>query len=132
MASHVAGFAVAVVVVDELHAILSSWRGARVRQAFVDITFASGAHETWWTLALEPANFVDARSIVMASSNRTIVNVEFANETQSSRRTRATEVADEIVTGAAILARIGPTIVHVKFTVLTLEALRALTLIGAN
>lgn len=40
MSPHVTGFAVAVVVVDELDAVQSSGIRARVGQAFVDVSFA--------------------------------------------------------------------------------------------
>lgn len=130
--SHVSRLAIAMVIVDQLHAILSSWRGARIGQTLVYVAFAFRSYESWRAFAFESANLIGARSVVVTSADRTIVHVELAYKTQGSRGARATEVADKIVTRTAILAGIRLAIVHVKLAILSLETFGTLALIRSN
>jgi len=82
--SHVAWFTVAHEVVDELDAVLSTDRRARVGETLVDIPFAARPHETRGTAALEPTDFINARSVVVTCPRRAIIDVDLANNTQSS------------------------------------------------
>ena len=132
VASHVAGLAVAVIVVDQLHAVLGSRRRARIGQALVDITLASRSHEAGRTFAFEAADLVAAGPIVVTSADSAVVHVQLAYEAQRAGRAGAAEVADKIVTRAAVLTRIRPTVVHVELAVLPLETFRALTLVRSD
>lgn len=84
MSPHVAGFAIAMVVVDELNAVLCPGIGARIGQAFIDVAFASRANESWRAFTLEAADFVDACAVVMARVLLTIVDVNFADFSERS------------------------------------------------
>jgi len=107
------GFAIAVIVVDQLHAILGTGRRTRIRQALVDITFASRSDETGWTLTFESADLVGARAIVVASTDHAVVHVDLAYEAKSTGRAGTAEGIDQIVARAAVLAWIRLTIVDV-------------------
>lgn len=130
--AHIPGFAVAVIVVDQLYAVLSAGRGTRIRQAFVDITLASWPDETGRALAFEATDFVGAGAVIVARGHHAIVDVDLAYETESAGWTRAREVVDQIVTSTTILAGVRPAVVDVEFAVLPLEALSALALIRAD
>lgn len=68
----------------------------------------------------------------MTCSDHAVLHVNLAENTESTRWAGAAKVADQIVTGAAILTRIQPAVIDVQFTILSLEAFRALTLIGTH
>lgn len=87
--SHVPGFAVAVIVIDELHAVLCTGQRARVREALVDVAFTPRSDEAGRTLALEAADSVDASAVVMTRILFAIVNVYFAYLPQSAERAGA-------------------------------------------
>lgn len=76
--AHISRFAVAVIVVDQLYAVLSTGRGTRIRQAFVNITLASWPDETGRALAFETTHFVGAGTVIVARGHHAIVDVEFA------------------------------------------------------
>jgi len=130
--AHIARFAVAVIVIDQLYAVLSTGRGARIRQAFINIALASRSDKTGRTFAFEATHFVGAGAIIVTSGHRAIVNVDFAYETKSTRGTGTCKIVDQIMTSTTILTRIWSAFIDVKFAILTLETLGALTLIRTN
>lgn len=130
--SHVTGLAVAVKVVDQLHAILSAHQQAWIREALVDVTFAARPDETGRAVAHEAANLVDARAVVVAGANHAVVHVDLAYEAESAGRAGAAKGVDQIVTRATVLARIRLAVVNVQFAILTLEALGAMALVRAH
>lgn len=130
--SHVSRFAIAVVIIDKLDAILSAGSSTGIGEAFVDVTFAPRTDETRWALALEASNLVDARAIVVAGVSHAVIWIDLADVTESAGWTRTAEVVDEIVAGASVLARIQATVVDVEFTVLSLKTFCAITLIRSN
>lgn len=130
--AHVAGLAVAVVVVHQLHAVLGTGSSARVGQTLVDVTFATRTDESWRALALEASNFVDAGAVVMAGIDDTVVDIDFAEVSESSGWARAAEVANEIMTGSTVLTRVETAIVNVQLAVLSLESLGAVALIRSH
>lgn len=85
MSTHIARFAVAVVVIDQLNAILRPRHSAGIRKTLVDISFASRADESRWALAFEAPNFVDASSIIVARVLFAIVDVYLADLAESSK-----------------------------------------------
>lgn len=130
--SHVSWFAVTVVVIDQLDAILSAGCSARIGQALVDVTLAPRTDETWWTLAFEASDLIDAGTIVVAGICHAVVRVYLTNVAESSWRARTAKVIYEIMTGSPVLARIQATIVDVELAVLSLEALGTITLVRSN
>lgn len=130
--AHVPGFAVAVIVVDQLYAVLSAGRGTRIRQAFVNVTLASRPDEAGRALAFEATHLVGAGAVIVACGHHAIVDVYFAYETESAGWARARKVVDQIVTSTTVLAGIWPAVVDVEFAVLSLKAFGALALIRAD
>lgn len=92
--THVTRLAVAMIVVDQLYTILRARRGARIRQAFVDIAFTSWSDKPWWTSTLETAHLVGTRAVVMTSTYHAIIDVDLAYEAESTGWTGTTEVVD--------------------------------------
>lgn len=129
VAAHIAGFAVAVIVVDQLYAVLSTGRGTWIRQTLINIALASWSDKTRRTLTFETTHFIGAGAVIVASGHHTVVDVDFAYETKSTGWTGACKIVDQIVTGTTILAGIRSAVVDVEFAILTLEALGALALI---
>lgn len=132
MASHVTGFAAAVVVVDQLDAVKRARIGARIRQALVDVALAFRAHEAGRTPAVVAAHLVDARTIVVARVRLAVVRVDFAVVAERSGRARANAAVDQIVARATVSARIRFAVVDVELTVLALESFAANALIRAD
>lgn len=121
--THVTRLAIAVIVVDQLYAILGARRGARIRQALVDIAFASRSDETGRTFALESAHLVGTGAVVMTGTYQAVVGVDVAYDTKSTERAGTIEAVDLIVTDATVLAGIWLAVVDIELAVLTLEAL---------
>lgn len=132
VASHVSGTAIAVIIVDQLHAIQGAGIGAGITQALIDIALTACAHETRWTRALEATDTINAAAIVVTRSGHTIIMVQLTDDAQCAGRAAAAEVLHKIMAGAAILAGIRCTIINVQLTVLSLEALTTLALIGTH
>lgn len=132
MATHITRFTVTVIVINQLHTILGTSQRARIREALIDVTFASGSDEPRWAIAFEAADLVGAAAVVVARTNHAVVDVDLAYEAESARWARATEVHDHIMTSAAVLTRIRCTVVDVELTVLSLKAYRALALVRAD
>lgn len=130
--AHVAGFAIAVIVVDELYTILSSRGGARIRETLVYVALAARTDETRRATTLESSDLVGARAVVVTRTVDAVVDVYLAYYSQRTGRTRAAEIIDEIVTSTAVLAGIRSTIVNVELAILSLEALGALALVRAH
>lgn len=82
VATHVAGAAVAVVVVDELYTVLRARAGARVAETLVDVSLAPRSHESGRTLALEPAHLVHTRAVVVTRPWHTVVHVDLTDDPQ--------------------------------------------------
>lgn len=94
MPTHVTGFAVAVIVVDQLYAVLSTGRCAWIRQALVDITLASWPDETGRTFTFEATNLIGAGAVVVASADNAVVHVDLAYEAKSAGRAGTAEGVD--------------------------------------
>ena len=121
-----------VVVVDQLNTLLCSQRGARIGQALVDISLASGSDIARRTLTFVSANFVNASTSMMTCSFKALVDVDFAKDANGPMRTSTLEVVDQVVTDAVILTGVGEAVVDVIFAILALEAFGAVALVGAN
>lgn len=130
--AHISGFAVAVIIVDQLYAVLSAGRGTWIRQALINIALASRPDKTGRTLAFEATHFVGAGAVIVACGHHAIVDVDFAYEAESAGWTRASKVVDQVVTSTTILAGIWSAVVDVEFAVLSLEAFGALALVRAD
>jgi hypothetical protein len=132
VSSHEAVFANAVVVVDQLDALLGAAGRAGVGQALVDISFTSGSDKAWSTFAFVASDFVNTGSSVMAGSFETLVNIDLTEYSKGSVRTRAPEVIHQIVTGSTVLTGVSFTVVDVEFAVAPLVAFGTGALVGAN
>jgi len=132
VATHVAGSAVAVIVVDQLDTVQGAGIGAGIAQALIDVTLAAGTHESWLADALEASYPIDATAIIVARSWFAVIFVDLTDDANGAGRTAAAEVHHAVVAGATILAGIRGTIVDVQFAVLTLEALTTAALVGTN
>lgn len=86
VSAHESRLAVAVEVVDHLHAVKCPGIRARIRQALVDVALASIANETWRAATLKATNFVDTRSVVVARSGLAVILVHLANQPDCSGR----------------------------------------------
>lgn len=132
MPAHITGAAIAVEIVDQLHAVQRAVGIARVGQAFVDVTFAPVTDETGRATAVEASDPIYAGAVVVASVGRAVVDVDVANDAERARRTRAAEAVDQIAASAAVLARVRMAIVDVQFAVLPLEPARALARVSRD
>lgn len=82
MDAHVAGLAVTIVIVDELHTVLSaSWR-ARIAETFIDVTLAAWTNKPGRTFAFVAAYFVNTSAVVVACSGLAVLHVDFTNVTK--------------------------------------------------
>lgn len=111
--SHVTGSTIAVIIVDQLHAIQSAGIRAGIAEALVDVALAACSNETGRTRALKAADTINAATIVMACSGYTIIVIQLANDAQCAGRATAAEALHKIVACAAVLAWIRCTIVNV-------------------
>lgn len=113
-------FADAPVVVDQLNAVLKALTVTRVRQTFIDVTFALCPYEPRLARTLVATDAVDARSAVVARRIVTVIFVDFAQPTLRAWRTRTSERVDEVMARASILTGFGRAFVDVVFAVGTL------------
>lgn len=86
VSAHESRLAVAVEVVDHLHAVKCSGIRAGIRQALVDVTFASIPNEAWRAATLKSTNFIDTRSVVVTRSGLAVILVHLANQSDCSGR----------------------------------------------
>lgn len=84
MSTHVARAAVAVVVVDQLYAIQSTVRGARVGEAFIDVTFTARSHKARRAATLEASHLIYTGTVVMTSTGETIRHVDLTDDSKST------------------------------------------------
>lgn len=80
VASHESRATVAVVVVDQLHAVQSAVVVARSSETFIDVSLASRSNEPSRAPALEPVHLVGAVSSVVARIRLAVVQVDVAND----------------------------------------------------
>lgn len=113
VSAHVAGFTVAVVVVDQLNAVQCASIRARIRQTLIDVTFATRTHKSRRAGTFKTAHAIDTSAIVVARTRLTIVLIEFTNNAQSTGRTGTAEGLNEIVAGASILTGIRRAVINV-------------------
>lgn len=116
---------VAAEVVYKLNAVEGSFVVAGIREAFVNISFASWPNESGRALALKSANPVEARSAVVAGALKALVDVDFAEDADRAVTARANKVVDQVVASATVVAGAGVAIVDVEFTVEPLKAFGA-------
>lgn len=124
--THEPQLAIAMVIVHQLHAVQSSERKTRTREALVDVALAPGTYKAGRAHAVEPSDFVDTSAVVVTGIFTAIIGVNFTYVTQRTGRARTQEIIYQIVTRATVLTRVWFAIVHVQFAVLALEAFRAL------
>lgn len=132
MPAHPSRFAHAVVVVDQLDALLAAQCVTGIGQALVHIAFTSGPDKARPALAIIPADFVNAGAAVVAGTLEALIDVDLTQESHGAMRTCAAKVVDEVVTYAAIAARVGFAVVNVVLAVFALVAFGALTLVRAD
>lgn len=125
-------FAVALVVVVQLDALLGAQSTARVGKTFVDISLTAGSDKSGPASALICANLVNTFSSMVAGSWVTLVDVDLTELTFSAVGTRTTEVVDQIVAETVVLTRVGFAVINVELTILPLETWWACTLVGSN
>lgn len=77
-------FAIAVVIVHKLNTILSSDNSARIRQTLIDVSFASRSNKSKRAAAFETADFVNASTVVVASSRDAVIDVYITDYAQGS------------------------------------------------
>lgn len=84
MSAHVALFAIAHVIVDQLNTVQCSNVVTWIWQTLINVSFASRPHKTWWTSTFKSANFIYACTIVMTCSKYTIIYIDVANYSECS------------------------------------------------
>lgn len=132
VATHPARLAVALIVVDQLDAVLGSEDRTRIGQAFIDVAFASGSDEARLALTFVPADFVDTAAAVMTSPFEALIDIDLAEETHGAVRAGTLEVVDQIMANTVVLAGIGIAVIDVVLAVLALESDGTLTTVGAD
>lgn len=122
--SHPSRLAVTFVVINQLHAVASSFAVTRVGQAFIDVSFASLSGKSRNALAFVSSYFVETMTPMMTSSFVAFIEILLAQLSDSSRRAGAGEIVDKIIAGSSISARIRSTIVDIVFALSSLESWR--------
>ena len=132
VSASVSGFAVALIVVEELDTVGSSLGGAGVGQTLVDVSLTPVPGVSGATLAGEAANLVHTRASIEAGAHVAVIKVLLAILSISSRRTGALELANEVETRAPVVTGIASTLVDVPLALGALKSLGALTAVGGE
>lgn len=119
---HPARFTVALVVVDKLDTVGSSFAITGAGQTLVDISLTSLSGVARHALTLVATDFVNTDTAMMTRALETLVEVLLAKSSHSSRRARAREVIDQIVAYSTVSTRIGGAIVDVVLALCSLES----------
>ena len=117
-----AWFAIALVVIEQLHTVCSARASTWLGKALVDVTLASLAGESWRAEALKGTNSVHTLAAIEAGVLSAIVHIHLTEFSLCAGRAGAGEVANQIITSAAIPAGLARAIIDIVLTLDTLEA----------
>lgn len=81
---HVAWPTVAVVVVDELYAVLRTWARTGIGQTLIDVSLTARANKAGWTATVETAHTVYAGTVVVARPRDAVVYVDLTDNSKGS------------------------------------------------
>ena len=76
--------AIALVVIDQLDALLGAKRGAWIGEAFIDISLAPWSDESRSASALIASDLVHADTSMVAGSLKALIDIDLAQETHGA------------------------------------------------